>query len=256
MTLKRTLEPEIMADMDEAKAYDKLVSATQGDILDTCFALSVLDTAPPEGVILDLGAGTGRIPLKIARFSSRYSIHAVDMSRSMLQLAAESIESEDPHPNIHCIQADGKTLPYPDASVDMVISHVALHHLSNPVDMLKEARRILKPDGAFLFRDLKRPSNRITLELYVQIFGGGYDPIQKKLYRDSLKAGFSLTEFQKMATDAGLEGFEVKQYFITHVGIEKKSVHAKPGPRRGLPGLKGALMQHFYRRCGKLRGMT
>jgi len=59
---------------------------------------------------------------------------------------------------------------------------------------------------------------------------------------------FSLAEFQKLAVDAGLERFEAKQYFITHVGIERKSVHAKPGPRRGLKGLKGALMQYFYRR--------
>ena len=78
--------------------------------------------------------------------------------------------------------------------------------------------------------------------------GEQYDPIQKKLYRDSLRAGFSLAEFQKMAPDAGLEGFEVKQYLITHVGIEKKSVHAKPCPRRGFRGLKGALMQYFYKR--------
>ena len=58
----------------------------------------------------------------------------------------------------------------------------------------------------------------------------------------------TLAEFQKMAPDAGLEGFEVKQYLITHVGIEKKSVHAKPCPRRGFRGLKGALMQYFYKR--------
>ncbi len=46
--------------------------------------------------------------------------------------------------------------------------------------MLKEARKVLKPDGAFLFRDLKRPSNRIALELYVQIFGGAVRPYTEK----------------------------------------------------------------------------
>lgn len=43
--MERVLEPESMADVDEAKAYDKLVSDQQGDMLDTCFALSVLDAA-------------------------------------------------------------------------------------------------------------------------------------------------------------------------------------------------------------------
>ena len=48
--------------------------------------------------------------------------------------------------------------------------------------MLKEARKVLKPDGAFLFRDLKRPSNRIALELYVQIFWGSSTTLYRKSF--------------------------------------------------------------------------
>lgn len=170
--MERILELEIMADKDEAEAYDKLVSAPQGDILDTCFALSVLDAAPAQGVILDLGVGTARIPINIRRFSDRHAIWALDISQSMLEIAAGNIENEEA-PDINCIRADMKRLPFPDASVDMVISHVAMHHLPEPTHMLKETARILKPEGAFLIRDLKRPPNRIALALYVQIFGGG-----------------------------------------------------------------------------------
>lgn len=47
--MERVLEPEIMADEKEALAYDQLVSDEQGDMLDTCFALSVVDAAPSGG---------------------------------------------------------------------------------------------------------------------------------------------------------------------------------------------------------------
>ena len=115
--------------------------------------------------------------------------------------------------------------------------------------MLKEASRVLKPEGAFLLRDLKRPPNRIALDLYVKIFGGGgYNTVQKKLYRDSLMAGFTARELRRMAEDAGLEGFTVKKYFITHFGIEKKAPGAKPEPKFKIKGGKEKLMQRLYRR--------
>jgi ubiquinone/menaquinone biosynthesis C-methylase UbiE len=132
----------------------------------------------------------------------------------------------------------------------MVISHVAMHHLPNPTLMLREVGRVLKPKGAFLIRDLKRPPNRIVLELYVRIFGGGgaYDATQKKLYRDSLMAGFTANELRQMADEAGLQGFTVKKYFITHVGIERRAPDATPGPKPSLKGLKAGLMHRLYRR--------
>ncbi len=246
--MERILEPEIMADKGEAEAYDQLVSDPQGEMLDTCFALSVLDAAPAHGVILDLGVGTARIPINIRRFSDRHTICALDISQSMLEIAAKNIETGEAL-DIHCVRADMKRLPFPDASVDMVVSHVAMHHLPEPTRMLKEAARVLKHEGAFLIRDLKRPPNRIALALYVQIFGGGgYNTIQKKLYRDSLMAGFTVHELRRMAEDAGLERFTVKKYFITHVGIERKAPGAKPGPKFEKKGGKEKLMQRLYRR--------
>lgn len=201
------------------------------------------------GVILDLGAGTGRIPIKVRDFSNRHTIVAVDISPRMLKLASQNIRTAKSE-NIHCLLADIKRLPCLDASVDMVISHVAMHHLPDPTQMLKEVARVLKADGAFLIRDLKRPPNRIVLELYVQIFGGGagYDSTQKKLYRDSLMAGFTASELKQMAEDAGLEGFTVKKYFITHVGIKRKAPGATPGPDVHFNGIKWALLHRSYRK--------
>lgn len=61
-------------------------------------------------------------------------------------------------------------------------------------------------------------------------------------------AGFSAAELKQMAVDAGLEGITVKKYFITHLGIERSVVDARPGPRPDLKGIKARLMHWFYRR--------
>lgn len=61
-------------------------------------------------------------------------------------------------------------------------------------------------------------------------------------------AGFTVRELRRMAEDAGIEGFTVKKYFITHVGIERKAPGAKPGPNLEKKGGKEKLMQRLYRR--------
>ncbi len=61
-------------------------------------------------------------------------------------------------------------------------------------------------------------------------------------------AGFTASELRQMAEDAGLEGFTVKKHFITHVGIERKALGAKPGPKLKKKGGKENLMQQLYRR--------
>jgi hypothetical protein len=72
-----------------------------------------------------------------------------------------------------------------------------------------------------LIRDLKRPKNSFQLWLFVTIFGKAYDDLQKKLYRDSLKAGFTEDEFREMSLQADIRDARIASYFPTHVGIEK-----------------------------------
>ena len=45
---------------------------------------------------------------------------------------------------------DGAALPYADASMDLVLSSMALHWVNDVPGLLAEVRRVLKPDGAFI----------------------------------------------------------------------------------------------------------
>ncbi len=72
-------------------------------------------------------------------------------------------------------------------------------------------------------RDLLRPMNSLFLHLYVKVLGAEYNGLQKKLYHDSLAAGFTRKELESMANEAGISDFSSVSHFITHVGIEKKA---------------------------------
>jgi ubiquinone/menaquinone biosynthesis C-methylase UbiE len=145
--MKRILEPEVMDDADEATSYDALVSDRQGRILDECFARSALNLGISEGKILDIGTGTGRIPINIAKLCPKFKIVAVDLSESMLAVAKENSEDEKVSDKIKFEFADAKSLPFPDNHFDLVISHVAMHHIPDPVSVLSEANRVLRGGG-------------------------------------------------------------------------------------------------------------
>lgn len=100
---------------------------------------------PADGSFLDLGCGIGRTfqPLREALPRVRY--HGADPS-------AESIEVARSQPGgPACVTFDGRTLPYADASFDMVFAACVVHHVpraARPV-LYAEVRRVLRPGGYF-----------------------------------------------------------------------------------------------------------
>ena len=51
---------------------------------------------------------------------------------------------------------DNAYLPFADASLDLVVSTLSLHHWADPASVLNEVPRVLRPGGAFLIFDLRR----------------------------------------------------------------------------------------------------
>lgn len=78
-------------------------------------------------------------------------IVGIDSSPSML-LWASRHETTDGR--IRFIGGDGARLPFPDESVDVVVSTLSLHHWSNPDGVLGEIDRVLVPGGSALIYDL------------------------------------------------------------------------------------------------------
>ena len=97
----------------------------------------ILKMLPPEGKILEIGAGTGWQAEVLER--NGYNVHAID-------LPASSIYKDK---RVRFIKEyDGKTIPYADHSFDVVFSSNVLMHIPHVHDFQKEILRVLKPDGS------------------------------------------------------------------------------------------------------------
>ncbi len=104
----------------------------------------------PVEHLLDLGTGTGRILLALKDVAVRGT--GIDFSREMLVIARANLERAD-LTNFQVRLGEVQSLPLADAVADLVSIHQVLHYLDNPQAAIREATRVLKPDGRLMIVD-------------------------------------------------------------------------------------------------------
>jgi ArsR family transcriptional regulator len=104
----------------------------------------------PVQEMLDIGTGTGRI-LEILSPRVHRGV-GIDLSKGMLAVARSNIEGKGLS-NIHVRKGDMYQLPLEDSSVDLAVLHMVLHYSDDPLEVIREAARVLRPRGRLLVVD-------------------------------------------------------------------------------------------------------
>jgi 2-polyprenyl-3-methyl-5-hydroxy-6-metoxy-1,4-benzoquinol methylase len=94
-----------------------------------------------SGEFLDVGCATGFFINGIKKHS-KWNVHGTDFGKSAAKFANEKLGLDVRHGDISDAGFD-------DASFDYVHVNNVLEHVLNPVSLLKECRRLVKPDGFF-----------------------------------------------------------------------------------------------------------
>jgi ubiquinone/menaquinone biosynthesis C-methylase UbiE len=100
--------------------------------------------------VLDLGCGGGHVSYRAAPHVAE--VVACDVTPAMLQAVMASA-AERGLSNIKVQQAPAERLPFADATFDVVLCRFTTHHWQDMEAGLREARRVLKPDGRAVFTD-------------------------------------------------------------------------------------------------------
>lgn len=103
-------------------------------------------------LVLDVGAGTGRLSTAIGRRYPAARVISLDLSARMLQLARDRAGLfRRLRGRCGFVCADAENLPCADASMDLVISNLALQWCNDTDRVLAEFRRVLRPGGLLMF---------------------------------------------------------------------------------------------------------
>lgn len=141
-----------------------------------------------EGTLLDLSCGEGAFLKCVSDYFPALFLHGVDILPSILERAKKRC------PLATFVQADAVQLPYPDATFDMVLTSMSLHHYKEPLKVFSEIARVLRRGGVAHIIDIM-PRNH-ALQLFKN-FDGCPEPYHFERY-------YTLPEVECFAESAGL----------------------------------------------------
>jgi ubiquinone/menaquinone biosynthesis C-methylase UbiE len=102
-----------------------------------------------DSSVLELACGTGILTRVLRdRLPTTVRLVATDLNEPMIQNAARKFAEEEA---VEWRQADACNLPFDDASFDAVVCQFGIMFVPDKALSAREARRVLKPGGVFLF---------------------------------------------------------------------------------------------------------
>ncbi|MFX1452840.1 MAG: class I SAM-dependent methyltransferase, partial [Promethearchaeota archaeon] len=97
-----------------------------------------------KGTILDVGTGPARLPIYIIQNNPACKVVGLDVSSSMIHLAAQNIQKAKLPNTIYLKTGNVSELPFPDQSFNFIISTGSFHHWKLPITAFNEIYRVLK----------------------------------------------------------------------------------------------------------------
>ncbi|MDE2059948.1 MAG: methyltransferase domain-containing protein [candidate division NC10 bacterium] len=124
-------------------------------------AVQLLDVKPNERV-LEVGIGTG---LNLPLYPQDCHLVGIDLSRPMLSKAEEKV-NEYGMDNVTIKEMDASKLEFPDAHFDHVLATYVISAVPEPVQVLREIKRVCKKKGHIVILNHFKSENPVvgTLE--------------------------------------------------------------------------------------------
>jgi SAM-dependent methyltransferase len=184
---------------DQAAAFDERAGVPP-DAAEAIASAVAEIVGPVEGQRwLDVGAGTGGLSLPMLRLPIRYT--GFDRSPAMLEGFRERAAREGLAADLHVADGDERW-PVEDASVDVVFSARALHHL-DPAHAAAETRRVLRATGGWLVLGrVRRPPDSVRSVLRRQmrrmLQAEGFSPRSHEARADAVFGALELAGGRRM----------------------------------------------------------
>jgi len=221
--------------------------------------------------LLDVGCGPGSITIGLAAAVAPGEAVGLDASNEAIA-SARRRAAEEGCANARFDVADAYALPFEDATFDAAFMHAVLQHLRDPLAVLREVRRVLKPGGIIGVADADYDGSIIAPEDPLLHRGFAIDSELRAHTAGDVRVGKHLREllhgagFERTiaSATAGADGsqevtrfmgeFEAQRYgarafidYVTALGIStREEMEAISGAWRAWGEAPGAFWARFW----------
>jgi len=217
---ERVVSHEALDDPAIARAFGLVARLPQMGLLRRLVARRAAAMAP-AGHAADLGCGPGYLVVRLAQAAPGLQVTGIDLSAEMLAQAEMAAERAGLQSRVDFKEGDVARLPFPDGSLDLVVSTLSLHHWADPAGVLNEITRVLRPPdpvagragGSFLVVDLRRD---MAAPFYVLLWFATHCVVPRALRRvreplGSRDASYTPREAAGLAAQSRLAGWRVTE---------------------------------------------
>lgn len=259
MAMTDSLETYTPGYSETAVRYMRRRHATR----DAAFLLPFLK---PGMSLLDCGCGPGTITMGLAEAAAPGPVVGVDVASSQVALA-ERLANDRRVGNVRFQTGSVYRLPFPDQSFDAVFSHALFEHLAEPLEGLRELRRLLRPGGVAAIAspdwagNLMAPPDRdaqraVEVFTSIQRRNGGNPHIGRELGRLFQEAGLcrvKVTAMYDCYEEPALAADLLAEQIEVYVG---KQIVSGPGLDRAEVGDLCRALRAWSRQPGVLFAQT
>ena len=148
--------------------------------------------------ILDLGCGTGTLIEHLLQMFPEAEVVGIDVSEEMLKVAKQKLSE-----SVELKLGSADNLPFPNNSFDVIVSTSVFHYFRDPIRVLQEVKRVLKPYGRLVITDWCH--DYLTCRIY-DFFMRCFDRAHFHTYQ--------VDEFQGMLQSEGFQEIVIEKYKI------------------------------------------
>ena len=201
------LSEQEFTDTNAARFYDEHARRFMSSVYRR-FAKKAARFALAGARVLDVGTGSGRLAIELARARPGWQVTGVDVSEDMLNIARQNAARSGLSRNINFRQAPAAALPFPDGYFSLVVSNASLHLWRDPVKVCGEIARVTAPVGYCLIRDNVRLSRLFPL---LGLIGRtmGMNKMQRRLWTEAIRASYTPGEVKSIFHESPLKDARV-----------------------------------------------
>jgi ubiquinone/menaquinone biosynthesis C-methylase UbiE len=163
------------------------------------------------GLALEVGPGPGYLGLEWLKKTENTNLRGLDISDDMIAIAQRNAAEYGLSDRVNYVNGDARKMPLEDEYFDAVFSNGSLHEWAQPVEILNEIARVLKPGGRYLVSDLRRDMNPL-MKWFLWVMT---HPRQMRSgLVSSIDASYTLPEAESLLRQTRLHDWQIKKNLL------------------------------------------
>jgi ubiquinone/menaquinone biosynthesis C-methylase UbiE len=164
---------------------------------------------PPDAQVLEVAPGPGYFAIELAKLG-KHHVTGLDISKTFVEIARKNAQKEGVQVDFR--QGNASQIPFGDKTFDLIVCRAAFKNFSEPVEALKEMKRVLKPGGKAVIIDLGKDTPKETIDSYIDRLD--VNPFNKLFMKWTframlLKRAYTKEDFERFIRESGFEASHI-----------------------------------------------